>query len=169
MKRSRIVLSMAVLFTAVVFFCSHPELSPFDVPWAVHSPDGDVPHGQKAYSPPDSAMYACEIEPWDCGNIGIFDRGTGDTLAVIDTEQHPEGDTNHLKGLAWSPDSKRIATMYHYADYDGKGHISIIEWKTATSVKRITVEEEYHFMVFSSDGTKILASCSGAEVDTLDP
>lgn len=127
---------------------------PPDMPAAISSPYGSVPFGEKAYSP-DGKMYAREVEPRDHGNIGIFDLITDKRLKIMDVRQHPAGDyPNDLKGLAWSPDSKWLAVMYHH---DGGGHISIVNIDTGEELKYITISEWYHYMKFSSDGTKIKA------------
>ena len=131
-----------------------------DKPAAIGSPHGSVPFGQKAYSP-DGKMYTSEVEPRDHGNIGIFDLTTDKRLSIIDVRQHPAGDyPNDLKGLAWSPDSKWLAVMYHH---DGGGHISIVSVDTGQEIKYLPISKWYHHIEFSSDGTKI-----NAEGDILD-
>ncbi len=132
----------------------HDFLSPILRPVAIGSPHGSVPFGAKAYSP-DGKLSACEVEPKDHGNIGIFDVNTGKYLKVIDTQQHPWGDySNTLKGLAWAPDSKRIAVMYHHF---GGGHISIVNIDTEKETNYLDIDQWYHYMEFSPDGTKIIA------------
>lgn len=123
-------------------------------PTSVGSPHGCVPFGTKAYSP-DGKLFACEVEPRNHGNIGIFDVSTDERIRVIDLRQHPAGDySNNLKGLAWSPNSKRLAVMYHH---EGGGHISIVDVEVGKEVKYLPISGWPHYMEFSSDGTKIIA------------
>lgn len=121
---------------------------------AVFSPTGDVPFGQRAYSP-DDAMFASEVQPRDNGKIGIFQQGTDTLLRVIDAGQP----RNRLKGLAWSPDSKRIAVMFHLST---GGAILIFQAQTGNVTQNISIPEYYHFLVFAPDGTHLIASEYGS-------
>lgn len=114
----------------------------------VDSPSGDVPFGEEACSP-DGKLYVREIEPRNQGRLGLYDKGTGRLLREIDVNYHPKGYANPLKGLAWSPDGKRLAVMYHY---DGRGHISLVSIETGEEVKSIPISKYYHSMKFSSEG-----------------
>ena len=90
--------------------------------------------------------------------IGIFTQGTVELLQTIDVEQHPEGDfANPLKGLAWSADSNFLAVMFHHVSGGNRGHISIMRVETKEEISRIIIDEQYHCMEFSKDGTEIIA------------
>lgn len=112
----------------------------------VDSLHGDVPFGEKACSH-DKKMYAREIEPRNQGRLGIYDKGTDQLIKEIKVNYHPKGYPNPLKGLAWSPDGKRLAVMYHY---DGKGHISVVSVDTGEEVKSLSITKYHHSMKFSS-------------------
>lgn len=146
-------LALLVLLTG----CRNSGSKPSDSgskPSAIGSLHGSVPFGKKAYSP-DGKMYAREVKPRGHGNIGIYDLTTGKRLRVIDVTQHPAGDNpNDLKGLAWSPDSKWLAVMYHHG---GGGHISIVNVDTGEEIKNLSISGWPHYMEFSTDGTKIKA------------
>lgn len=120
---------------------------------AIGSPYGSIPFGEKVCSP-DNKMYAREVEPSNQGNIGIYDVSTEENIKIMDVRQHPEDRSNELKGLAWSPDSKWLAVMYHY---NGGGHISIMNVETGEEVKQLPIKRHYHEMRFSSDGARIEA------------
>ena len=140
-----------------------PTPAPVNIlgPAAVGSPFGQVPFGEKAYSP-NGKMYAREIEPRDHGHFGIFEVYTDKSLKEIKATQHPAGDyENNLKALAWSPDSKLLAVMYHH---NGGGHISIIDIETGGEVKYISIQGWPHFMEFSPDGRQIIAEGKVIEI-----
>lgn len=104
---------------------------------------------------PDGKMYACEIEPENFGHIGIFEVSTDKLIRKIKVTQHPDGEfVNDIKKLAWSPDSKYLAVMYHH---DTGGHISIVNADAGIEIKRVPIDKWYHNIEFSSDGTKIIA------------
>ena len=107
-----------------------------------------------AYSP-DGKMYACEISPENFGHIGIFEVSTDGLIRKIKVTQHPDGEFgNYLKKLVWSPDNKYLAVMYHHGE---GGHISIVNVDTGMEIKLIPIDKWYHYIEFSSDGTKIIA------------
>lgn len=121
---------------------------------SIGSGQGSVPFGESACSP-DGKRRACEVKPQGHGRIGIYLLKPNKLEKVIDTPQHPDGDfANDLKGLAWSPDSKQLAVMYHHG---GGGHISIVSVATGKETKRLSLNEFYHYIEYSSDGRKIMA------------
>lgn len=131
---------------------------------AVFSPHGNVPFCSKAYSP-DGKMYAHVNESTWYGEIGIFNCTTDELIKVIKVTPVPSATSpNPLKGLAWSPDSKWIAAMYHHRWPYGKGHISLADVEEGKEKELLKIEKEYHYMVFSADGTKIFASLDGSEI-----
>ena len=144
-------LSLLLLILSTVF--QIPKSTPNPGNAAIGSPTGDVPFGAKIYSP-NGKLYACEVEPKDQGKIGIYDRNTDKKLKTIDVKQHPENRSNPLKGLAFSPDSKFVAAIYHH---DAGGHISIVDVEAGKQIKYLPITKYYHYAEFSSDGTKIKA------------
>lgn len=150
----------ALCFSLIVLLtgCDRPD---FPCSSFVGSPNGNVPFGKTACSP-DKKMYAREIEPRNQGNIGIYDTNTDKMLKAVDVKQHPQGSSNDLKALAWSPDSKRLAVMYHY---DGGGHISIMDVDSGEEIKRLVIKKFYHQMNFLPDGKRIQVESDTLEID----
>jgi len=66
--------------------------------------------GQSVAYSPDGLLYAQEIAPAGEGNIGIY-RVTDDQL-VSQFDALPNA-SNNIKALAWSPDNRHLAVMYH--------------------------------------------------------
>jgi hypothetical protein len=131
-----------------------PTAASVPMPAYVCSPHGDIPFGARAFSP-DGTKYAREVEEKGMGNIGIFDLATDKLIRVLNVDQHPDGDfSNPLKGLAWSPDSRWLAAMFHHGS---GGHISVVNVDSGTEVGHLAIERWYHCLWFSSDGTEIIA------------
>jgi hypothetical protein len=119
------------------------------------SPHGVPEPGAKAYSP-DGETYAHEVEPKDRGMIGIHNL-KGELLKVMDVSQHPDGDfENQLKALAWSPDGKWIAAVFHHGS---GGHISVVNIDTGLE-NQYPIYEYHHCIKFSSD-TEIVTVPAG--------
>jgi hypothetical protein len=129
-------------------------------PSAVHSPHGSVPFGKEACSP-DGTKYAREIEPRDQGHIGVFAAQNDEPLSEISMGE----EDNDLKGLAWSPDSRWIAVMYHRGN---GGYIAIVHAETGDQVKQVPIGKWYHHMQFSSDGKRIIAEGDPLDVGSLE-
>lgn len=125
---------------------------------ALFSPNGTVPFGAAAYSP-DGLLYASEIAPPGSGMIAIFDSDTQEQITTID-ESHGSA-SNDLKSLAWSPDSQKLAIMYHGGLNNG---IWIRDAHTANLLVDAVPAFTYHYMVFSADGTSLLLSDDGLVV-----
>ncbi|HEV7858811.1 MAG TPA: hypothetical protein VGO91_09305 [Pyrinomonadaceae bacterium] len=120
---------------------------------ALSSARGSVLFGDKACSP-DKMLYAREEEPEHAGRIGIYDRVTDRQLKIIKVTQQPDGDgPNEIKGLAWSPDSRLLAVMYHLR---GGGSVSILDVKQGKETARLTLKGQPHLIEFSSQ-TKVKA------------
>lgn len=130
-------------------------------PATVGSLFGSVSFGTKAYSP-DGRMYAREIEPRDYGHFGIFEVCTDRELKEIKVTQHPDGEYwNDLKGMAWSPDSKLLAVMYHHY---GGGHISLVDVDAGSQIKYISFDGWPHSIQFSPDGKQIIVGSTIIEI-----
>lgn len=119
----------------------------------VHSPTGSVPFASQARSP-DGSKYAREVEPPDMGMIGIFEQASGALLRAINVGLP----SDRLQGLAWSPDSRKLAVMYIHS---GAGSIAVLDTKT-DQFEYFPVSKEAHFMAFSDDGMSIAASTAGS-------
>ena len=132
-------------------------VSPFDCRTdAVFSPHGSVPMEAGADSP-DGQYVARQIEPALSGQVGIFDRADA-PLNRID-ESH--GSANDLKGLAWSPDSTRVAIMFHGGNNRG---VWVREALTGDLVARVQPTLEVHYMVFDETGASLLFSADGRTI-----
>lgn len=118
-----------------------------------------------AYSP-DNQYYAEEVEPYNSGNIGIFSRS--DDQLILQFEALPEGIYNDLKAIAWSPNSKYLAIMYHGTIL--RSGIYLYAVRTGELIRYIGPGGDnqvgyYHPMVFSDDGTLIYVSSTGKKID----
>jgi hypothetical protein len=127
---------------------------------ALSSARGSVPFGDKACSP-DKMLYAREEEPKNLGHIGLYDRGTDQRLKLFKVTQQQEGDgPNEIKGLAWSPDSRLLAVMYHQS---GGGSVSILDVKQGTETGRLNIKGQPHSIEFISQ-TKVKAGDETLEI-----
>ncbi len=124
---------------------------------AAYSPEGSVPADARAYT---QDRYATEVPPLDRGNIGIFDRNSEDP--VLQIQALPEGHTNDLKGLAWSPDGDYLAVMYHGGSRPG---VTIYDAESGEIAQEIGSVGWHHYMVFSRTGDELLLSRRGEEID----
>jgi hypothetical protein len=80
---------------------------------------------------------------------GSFLRTTETELLIANEE------SNDLKGLAWSPDSRWLAFMYHH---DSGSYIVVVDAQTGKLTQSIPVNEYYHYMQFTADGGHLLVS-----------
>lgn len=157
-------------------------------PSHISSPiNGSVPYGEKAYSP-NGKMYAREFiknqAEKNKGYIGIFDSNTKKLNKIIDVKQYPILDVqNHIKALAWSPDSKQIAVVFHYdlswinnnndykAEYhrffqkeksiknDNKkilGHVCFMDIESTNELKVVYIDGYYHDIRLTPEGDYVL-------------
>lgn len=148
------VAKLAVPLLLLLTSCGSPDTPK---PTSLGSPKGSVPFGEKAYSP-DGKMYVREVDPKDHGKIGIYDLAQDKRLKVLNVKHHSVSHyPNDLKGVAWSPDSKSLAVMYHY---DRGGHISIVDVESEQEIKSIPIHGNYHSLAFSKDGAKLYAETS---------
>jgi Tol biopolymer transport system component len=93
-------------------------------------------------------LYAREEEPKNLGQIGIHDRATDRQLTVVKVTQQADGDgPNEIKGLAWSPDSRLLAVMYHQS---GGGSVSIVDVKQGKETQHLTIKGQPHAIEFDS-------------------
>lgn len=77
-------------------------------PDACFSPDGTVPADCRIYSP-DGRLYVQQIDR-TTSRFGVFDASRGEQVNTF------TGDTaNDLKSIAFSPDSRQVALLYHYS------------------------------------------------------
>lgn len=124
--------------------------------------------GNRAFRP-DCVVYASEIAPARHGLIGVFDgHHPGARTRVVDFRQHLDGEfTNDLKALAWSPDGRLLAAMFHEAipGQSQGGHIEVRQVDTGEVVKTVLLSRWYHDLRFSSNGTRLVAE--GDEVGEI--
>jgi hypothetical protein len=140
--------------TAVTMVTPPPIVAPSSSPTppggcatSLASVRGSVPFGDKACSP-DKMLYAREEEPKNLGQIGIHDRATDRQLTVIKVTQQADGDgPNEIKGLAWSPDSRLLAVMYHQS---GGGSVSIVDVKQGKETLHLNIKGQPHAIEFDS-------------------
>jgi hypothetical protein len=120
-----------------------------------NSPDGSVPHGAKAYSP-DGKYYVREVQPYEEGNIAAFEVNGDREIQRWDLLPN----NNDLKGLAWAPDSKRIAVMYHGGMTLG---IQVVELGKAGVVATASFRNYPHLIAWDKNGEELLL------LDTFNP
>lgn len=113
-----------------------------------NSPDGSVPHGARAYSP-DGKYYVKEVEPYNEGNIAVFEVKGDKKIQRWDLLPN----NNDLKGLAWAPDSKRIAVMYHGGMTLG---IQVVELGKAGVVATASFRNFPHLIAWDKNGKELL-------------
>ena len=122
---------------------------------AAFSPHGAVSFDAVIYSA-DGKYSVKQIEPYRNGNFGLFDAKQKELIREINLPIS----SNSVKGMAFAPNSRWLAVMYHVSS---GGSIYIVDVETAKLLKLVKVDEWYHFMVFDrvSNTTLILATASG--------
>lgn len=113
----------------------------------VGSPNGTVPQGTAAYSP-DGKYYSKEIEPYGQGNIGVFQKKDDQSVWTW----YLPLEHNDLKGMAWSPDSNRVALMYHWGS---RSQIYVYELYNERQVAQASANGWAHSMKYAKDGKGI--------------
>ena len=94
------------------------------------------PHGSASgkVCSPDGTYFAEELAEKGYGRIGLYSLSSNKLIKVLEFTTHPDGQyRNDLKGLAFSPNSERLAAMFHHGS---GGHLSVVH--VATGV------ETYH-------------------------
>ena len=82
--------------------------------------------------------------------IGLFYAKNDETYRTFQVSNHViKGVRNQLKAIAWSPDSKQIATMYHY---DFGGHIELVDAINGNYLHTYKLNSYCHCPYFSKDG-----------------
>jgi DNA-binding beta-propeller fold protein YncE len=82
------------------------------------------------------------------GRIGIYERATDKLLQSVKVAQQPDGDgPNELKGLAWSPDSRLVAVMYHRS---GGSTVFVIVALKGIELKHLDISSQPHTLEFES-------------------
>ena len=116
----------------------------------VGSPNGNVPQGAKILSP--NGQY---LAKYILDKIVIFERlnGQEDWQEVWDI-----GAGGSLKGMAWSPDSTQIATMFHYSHYSPEKMTVIYAFEIfqTGSVAAVWIAGYYHSMSYYRDGNGVI-------------
>ncbi len=119
----------------------------------VGSPDGLTPFGATVWSP-DGKYYAREIEPANTGQFGVFDRHTDVEVWTWNALPYIHWE-NYLKGLAWSPDSTRLAVMYHGGAAAGSG-VYVFELFREDLSAYGDVLGYYHSIRYAANGSGVL-------------
>ena len=138
----------ALFLAAALVFVTPCGASSQACPTETGSKDGDVPFGATVCSP-DKKLQAKETDPRNMGRILILDA-KGTTIRQIQVGEV----ANPLKGLAFSPDSRLLACMYHH-DGPNANYVALYEVGTGTLKTRIALAEPYNHMRFNSDGKAI--------------
>ncbi len=108
---------------------------------------------QKVLSP-SGQFYAQELAPKDQGLIGLIYANNNQPYRTFQVTNHEmEGVSNPLKSIAWSPDSRRIATMFHYGS---GGHIELVDALSGTYLHTYKLHSFCHCPYFSKDGKSII-------------
>lgn len=110
-------------------------------------------NGHTAYSP-DGKYYAQEGTT-GVGGVVVYTRTTNSVVLSINT-----GDSE-LKALAWSRDSKMLATMYHGGPADGCDLWSAADGTSIAHIGPGSGGGFYHSIVFSSDDKWVLVAYRG--------
>lgn len=162
MKRMMMLICLSLLTGLLLNGCGGGGAI-FNDPTCANSPHGWVPYGAKAYSP-DGTSYATEIKPYDHGNIGIFNKSNDQLLLQFDAV--PAGNSNDLKGIAWSRDSRYLAIMYHGGM--SESGINLYDAQDGQKVRFIGPGSDergfYHYLVFDRTGTLIYVSFDGKTI-----
>lgn len=154
----------AAIFYVRAFKIPFLPYPPFPLsPQVAYSPGGSVTPGTTIYSP-DGKYFAKEIRDADGyyhhGLIGLFDKTTGNLIHTFDVSA---GIWNDVKGLAWSPNSQKIAVMYHGGFNNGTWLLDIPSKTAYRPAGHFSGTERcafLHGMRFLNDST-LIYSCSG--------
>ncbi len=112
----------------------------------------DAAPAAQVYSP-TRQRYAREEEPLGQGLIGIYDAANN-RLRSVDVVQHPRDDSpNAVRAIAWSPDEKLLAVMFHHAP---GGHVSIVDAERGVELGYVKLGTPYRTLEFSPDEQSIL-------------
>lgn len=124
----------------------------------VCSPRGPI-SSEKVCSP-DRTQYAKGID--QNGTIRIYDLNDQPIRDVTLPTHTCSPCPNDLKGLAWSPDGQWLAGVFHH---DAGGHIALINLVTGER-EWYNINDYYHCITFSADGTQIVTDPEGQVVAT---
>lgn len=104
----------------------------------------------KTVRSPNGKYYARELKPAGYGKIGVYYHCDDQHYQTFFVQTHEIPNTpNDLKALVWSPDSKLLATLYHFS---GGGHTSVVDVATKKVVCYIRLNSYCHDLGFSRDG-----------------
>lgn len=112
--------------------------------------------GCLAFSPDGKVVAAA----WDDGKIRLFDGRTGDFATVLDPELKPESSHHGIAGIAFSPDSKTLASK--------GGDNTPVLWDLMEGKPRQTLKEHkgaLSAVAFSGDGRWIATGARTAKED----
>ncbi len=123
----------------------YPFSNRTDVAFAAH---GFVPNDAVIYSP-DGLYYLLQAEPYQYGFFDIYNVQTDELIREIELPIT----NNDVKSMAFSPDSKWVAIMYHV----GSGSlIYLVDVKTGDILHTETTSIWFHFMAFDRNYLNLL-------------
>ena len=150
MKKTKLIILSATLL-AILVGCPFALILPFGPRLdAVYSPYGEVSCDTAAFSP-NGKYFAMEHCDEPTINLATYEIANGEEIQKWDLFY------NTLKGIAWSPDSKKIAVMYHW-DYSTTAVYILELGREGIVAQGWTDDNFYHYMVFSADNQTILLS-----------
>lgn len=158
------VVSMLLLLLAVALgreAVAQSEL--FQTDTACASPHGDVEEGCQALAP-NGTQYAQVVQPQDqrAGAIHVFAK-SGQQLTTITI---PAEANNPMKGVAWGPDSRRLAVMYHHgAPGLGPGYVAIVDAQSGAVLDKVRWQNKTFYHYLRWDGAYLKLSRGGSQVD----
>jgi len=160
----RVVRALLLLLAVAIGQVATAQTGPFHTETACASPHGDVDAACKATSP-DGTQYAQVVQPLEqrAGVVNIFAK-SGQQLTTITI---PAEANNPIKGLAWGPDSRRLAVMYHHgAPGLAPGYLAIVDAKSGQVVdKRRWQNKTVFYYYLRWDGPHLKLSRGGGQVE----
>ena len=141
------VIGLAVLFIgSALTGCERGTFENNDGPQYVGSPHGYVPLGSQIVSP--NGCYLARVDPI---GISVF-RAKADGESMIRVWIWPLG--RGVKGVAWNPDSTKVAVMKHYGE---NGAISkVLTYRVffpIPGLRHTTTPGYRHGIRYDEDGT----------------
>ena len=71
---------------------------------------------------------------------------------------------NPIKGVAWGPDSQRLAVMYHHGAAGlAPGYVAIVSATDGAFLQKVRIKAWHHYMVW--EGSQLKLSMGGLQED----
>jgi hypothetical protein len=158
-----VVSTILVLLSLALGQAATAQAALFDTETACPSPHGDVEEDCKAIAP-DGTQYAQVVQPQAqrAGAITIFAK-SGQQLTTITI---PAEAPNPIKGIAWGPDSRRLAVMYHHGDPRlAPGYLAIVDAKSGAVLDKVRWQNNTFYQYLRWEGTHLKLSHGGGQVE----